>query len=193
MQDRGIIIGLAIAVVMSLAVNVYLFVALQRSPEVIYVDAPVVVEPDIVEVPPVTVHISGAVMRPSVYTLPAGSRVLAVLEAAGGALEGADLERVNLARTLNDGEQVHIFAQGDQTPPVVSSGYSVAPSSTTVNINTATQAELETLPGIGPVKAGDIIAYRTQNGPFKTIEDLLGVKGIGTKTFESLESLIRVK
>ena len=138
--------------------------ALQRSPEVIYLDAPkqdIPVPKD--ESPPVVVHISGAVVQPSVYSLPAGSRVLSVLDAAGGALAGADLERINLARVLVDGEQVHIYAQGDSSSPVLAPGYATTTSNTKVNINTATQAQLETLPGIGPAKAGDIITYRTQN------------------------------
>ena len=192
MQDRGIVIGLAIIVVLSLAVNGYLFMALQRSPEVIYLDAPKQDLPDATEESPVVVHISGAVVRPSVYTLPAGSRVLAVLETAGGALAGADLERINLARVLVDGEQVHIYAQGDSSSPVLAPSYATTPSNTKVNINTASQAQLDTLPGIGPAKAGDIIAYRTQNGSFKRIEDIMNVKGIAEKTFESLKDLIRV-
>lgn len=194
MQNRGIVIGLAIVIVLSLAMNAYLFVALQRSPEVIYLEAPPPDIPAITEELPVVVHISGAVVRPSVYSLPAGSRVLAVLETAGGPLDGADLERINLARVLVDGEQVHIYTQGDASaPPLLAYSSITIPSNTKVNINTATQAELETLPGIGPAKAGDIIAYRTQNGPFKNIEDIMNVKGIAEKTFASLESLIRIK
>lgn len=195
MQDRGIVIGLVIVIVLSLAINGYLFIALQRSPEVIYLEAPpqdipVVTEEEDV---PVVVHISGAVMRPSVYSLPAGSRVVAALETAGGPLDGADLERINLARVLVDGEQVHIYTQGDASaPPLLAYSSISAPTNTKVNINTATQAELETLPGIGPAKAGDIIAYRTQNGPFKRLEDIMNVKGIGEKTFASLESLVRI-
>ncbi|KAF0197746.1 MAG: Competence protein ComEA helix-hairpin-helix repeat protein [Bacillota bacterium] len=192
MQDRGMVIGLAIIVVLSLSINVYLFVALQRSPEVIYLEAPKQDIPEATEESPVVVYISGAVVRPSVYSLPAGSRVLSVLETAGGALADADLERINLARVLVDGEQVHIYIQGDPSAPVLAASNTTIPTNAQVNINTATQAQLETLPGIGPVKAGDIITYRTQNGPFKKIEDIMNVKGIGEKTFESLKDLIRI-
>lgn len=194
MFNRGIVIGLAIVVVLSLAINVYLFVALQRSPEVIYVDAPKQDIPSTTTTKEssVVVHISGAVVRPSVYNLPVGSRVVSVLETAGGALATADLERINLARVLVDGEQVHIYTLGDPSSPVLSASNTTTPSNTKVNINTATQAQLETLPGIGPAKAGDIITYRTQNGLFKKIEDIINVKGIGAKTFESIKDLIRI-
>lgn len=191
MKDRGIVI-VTIVLVLSLAINGYLFMALQRSPEVVYLDAPKQETPATTqELSPVVVHISGAVVNPSVYSLPAGSRVLSVVESAGGALAGADLERINLARVLVDGEQVHIYTQGDASSPVLIAGNSDT-SSTGVNINMATQAQLETLPGIGPAKALDIITYRTQNGSFKKIEDIMSVKGIAEKTFESIKSLIRI-
>ncbi|MDP3058860.1 MAG: helix-hairpin-helix domain-containing protein, partial [bacterium] len=99
----------------------------------------------------------------------------------------ADLERVNLARIVSDGEQLHIPLKGE----VATTG---APKvgDTRININTASQKELETLPGIGVVKGGEIINYRTKNGPFLKIEDLVKVSGIGEKTFEGLKHLVRV-
>lgn len=195
-MSRGIFVGLVIALLLSVAGNIYLYSLVQQAPEVIYM------EPDpsknsakldtpTPEVPAyVVVHISGAVARPNVYTLQKGSRAIAAVEAAGGALATADLERINLARVLVDGEQLHILARGEQ--PGVTAISPQQPGDTRVNINTATQKELETLPGIGPTKAQDIINYRTQNGPFKSIEDIVKVKGIGEKTFESIKNLIRI-
>lgn len=190
-DSRPLIIGLCIVLIVSLGVNAYLYVQVQQSPEVVYVDSPPVDEPDPVEPSPVVVYVSGAVLRPNVYTLPGGSRVVAAVEAAGGAQAGADLTRLNLARIIVDGEQIHIPKEGDSAVPA-GSGLTTVPGETKVNINTATQQELETLPGIGPVKAGDIIAYRTQNGPFKKIADIMNVKGIGEKTFESLKDFMRI-
>lgn len=189
MENKTVAIGIAVVLLVSLGLNGYLYLALQRSPNVIYVDAPPANPPAQPEPSPIVVHVSGAVAKPSVYSLPAGSRVQSVIEAAGGALEGADLTRTNLARLLVDGEQVHIFLLGDTSTPEFPSA---SLTTSKININTATQKELETLPGIGPAKAGDIIAYRTQNGPFRTIDDIINVRGIGDKTFESLKELIRI-
>lgn len=194
MVSRGVAVGVVLALLMSLAGNIYLYSLVQQAPEVIYIEpepsksARTSAEPE----PPsyIVVHVSGAVAKPTVYTLPKGSRAFTAVEAAGGALATADLERINLARVLVDGEQLHILVRGEQGSSAPTSQQQ--PGDTRVNINTATQKELETLPGIGPAKAQDIINYRTQNGPFKSIEDIVKVKGIGEKTFESIKNLIRI-
>jgi len=142
----------------------------------------------------IVVHITGAVNNPGVYTLTEGSRVFHVVEKAGGQAEDADLEGVNLAQPLYDGQPVFIPRCGDRDSLASTGGAStvgnLAPAK--VNINTADQAQLETLPGIGNVKAQNIISYRQENGPFKSPEDLINVNGIGEKTLEGMKDLITV-
>ena len=138
----------------------------------------------------IVVHVVGAVQKPGVYRLPAGSRIYQALEQAGGGLEGADLERINLAQPLVDGQQVFLPLKGAEGAgqPQPTGGV----TSGKVNINTAGKEELENLPGIGAVKAQGIINYRQQHGPFQRIEDLLDVSGIGEKTLAEIKELITV-
>ncbi|MEW5922126.1 MAG: ComEA family DNA-binding protein [Bacillota bacterium] len=138
----------------------------------------------------IVIHVAGAVSRPGVYHLPAGSRVYEALDQAGGGLAEADLDRINLAQPLVDGQQVYFPLKGEEgLGPLAGSGVS---SAGRININTAGREQLESLPGIGAVKAQNIINYRQQNGPFHSIEDLLEVSGIGTKTLEGIRDLITV-
>ena len=144
------------------------------------------------------VHVAGAVQTPGVYTLPAGARVIDGIKAAGGAAPGADLSAINLARPLTDGERVYIPRRGETPPPdaggtgPVSSGGDGGSAGGKVNLNTATSAELEALPGIGQVLAQSIVDYRTQHGPFRSVRDLLKVEGIGEKKFDSLKDYVTV-
>lgn len=142
----------------------------------------------------IVVHITGAVNNPGVYTLTEGSRVFHVVEKAGGQAEDADLESVNLAQPLYDGQPVFIPCSGDCDPPSSTGGASTVGNlaNAKVNINTADKAQLETLPGIGSVKAQNIISYRQENGPFQRLEDLTNVNGIGEKTLEGMIDLITV-
>lgn len=137
----------------------------------------------------VVVHVGGEVAEPGIYTMPAGSRVADAVEEAGGPLPDADLDLVNLARTLNDGERILVGvpqAEGE-------AGAGPEGSGSLVNLNQAGQAELETLPGIGEKKAQKIIRHRESlGGSFGSVEDLLGVDGIAEKTFSSLEPLVTV-
>lgn len=142
------------------------------------------------------VHVAGAVQTPGVFTLPAGARVIDGLRAAGGAAPGADLSSINLARPLADGERVYIPRRGETPPPEVAGG-GQAPSGGgssggKVNLNSATSAELEALPGIGQVLAQRIVDYRTQHGPFRSVRDLLKVEGIGEKKFDSIKDHVTV-
>jgi competence protein ComEA len=135
----------------------------------------------------VVVDVSGKVRRPGIATLPAGSRVVDALEAAGGARRGVRLGSLNLARVLTDGEQIVV---GVPAPPGVAASAASAPTSGAaipmVNINTASQAELEELPGIGPVTAQSILRFRAENGTFTAVEELLEVSGIGDATLAKL-------
>ena len=153
----------------------------------------------------VVVHVAGAVVSPGVRRLPPGSRVIDALDAAGGALPGADLPRINLAAPLVDGQQVYVPEPGEQ-PPVaagagVPGGAGVAggvagPAGSVpgalVDLNTATGEQLDTLPGVGPATAAAIIAHRDQNGPFTSVDQLLDVRGIGEAKLELLRDLVSV-
>lgn len=144
---------------------------------------------------PIRVHVSGAVRRPAVYELEPGSIVQDAVEAAGGPSSEADLDCINLAVELDDQQQVHVPRQGEMSqPPPLSGGESESKGAagTLVDINTATVAELETLPRIGPAIAQRIVEYRETNGPFASIENIQDVPGIGPATFEGLEELITV-
>ena len=142
----------------------------------------------------VVVHVIGRVRSPGIVTLPFGSRVADAVDAAGGLRDGASVGDLNLARVLVDGEQVVV---GRRAAP---SGASVdAPGATSgtsadgaLNLNSATAAELETLPGVGPVLAGRIVAWREANGPFASVEILGEVSGIGDALLAQLRPLVRV-
>jgi competence protein ComEA len=140
----------------------------------------------------VRVYVSGAVQHPDVYTLLQDSIVKDALEAAGGPTGEADLERINLALPVTDGQQVHVPRQGEDNPPVEPPSRLPAIGSK-VNINTADLATLESLPGIGPSLAQRIIDYRQAHGSFERIEDIMEVSGIGEAIFEGLQDLITVR
>ena len=147
---------------------------------------------------PIVVHIVGAVLEPGVYSLQIKSRQQDAIEAAGGFLPEANPQALNLAAPLQDGDRIVVptIPSDTQTPatsPSKSTIVELPSSNTLININTASQTDLENLPGIGPVKAQTIIAYRESNGFFGLIEDIQNVPGIGPKTFENLKSLITVE
>jgi competence protein ComEA len=143
--------------------------------------------------PTVTVHVVGEVRRPGVYALPGGSRAADAVAAAGGMLGAADQCAVNLARVVADGEQVAIPRQGETVSTAPGGGTGRAAKGTKgskVDLNTATEAQLDTLPGIGPSTAQKIVADRTANGPFRTVDDLMRVPGIGPSKLEALKDLV---
>jgi len=135
------------------------------------------------------VHVSGAVRAPGLYVLPAGARVVDAIAAAGGFAEEADRNAVNLARTLDDGEQLPVPRAGEAPP---AGAVAPAPADGLVDLNSADAAQLETLPRIGPALAERIIAWRDDNGGFTSVEDLLAVPGIGDTMLESLRDLVTV-
>ena len=162
------------------------------------------------------VHVLGAVTAPGVYSLPRGSIWQDAIQAAGGATASADLNQINLAQLVADGDQVNLpelLPTATPVPPTptlgpstpsptpskseaaASSGSGSTTSASTggvININRATQAELESLPRIGPAIAQRIIDYRTAHGPFAQIDDIQDVKGIGPATFNQIKDLITV-
>lgn len=140
----------------------------------------------------IKVYVMGAVARPGVYELYPGDRVEQAIEAAGGPLETADLQRVNLAQRLRDEMQVLVPSKVSETvaPSGKVSGGSSPTGSAKVNVNLASPSELESLPGIGPVLAQRIVEYREQNGPYNGPEDLIKVRGISRGLVERLADQI---
>lgn len=161
---------------------------------------------------PIAVHVIGAVPRPGLYEFAEGARIQDAIDAAGGLLTSADVNTINLAALLEDGQQLNIPykpgeepAAGDAAQPsnsdeaLILPGAEETPASSDeannelININTASVEELDNLPGIGPTIAQRIIDYRTDNGPFSVIEDILNVSGIGPSTFDQIKDLITVQ
>ncbi|MFI5056064.1 MAG: helix-hairpin-helix domain-containing protein [Actinomycetota bacterium] len=143
------------------------------------------------------VDVSGWVRKPGVFEFEPGDRVIDAVERAGGARDNADLTLLNLAAPLVDGQQILVPKEGAQVPgtvPGTTPGTTGVPGATgaLVNINTADEATLETLNGVGPVLAASIIAYRTEHGPFTSIDQLDEVSGIGPATMEDLRSQVTV-
>ena len=150
----------------------------------------------------ITVHVAGAVNNPGVYKLRSGARFNDGVIAAGGATDQADLNSVNLAMLLNDGEQIYILKRNEkphtitaQRSPSSATGGSAGSGNSKVaiiNINTASLAELEQLPGVGPSTAKAIIDYREKNGAFVTVQDLINVRGIGPAKLDEILPQARV-
>lgn len=180
-------------------------------------EAPAADTPSVPEPPStICIHVAGKVAKPGVYEMGPGSRVKDAIEAAGGASPNADLETLNLAERLRDGQQVYIALKGQVPPPVVStvsggesrtpdkvaiseakssgSGIEkyVKPGDGTVSINTASAADLQHLPGVGPAMSQRIIDYRTANGGFKSVDELEEVKGIGAKTLARMKPFVKL-
>ncbi|MDP2660813.1 MAG: ComEA family DNA-binding protein [Dehalococcoidia bacterium] len=145
--------------------------------------------PAAASVPPkeIKVYVSGAVARPGVYSMSEGQRIEDALSAAGGAMAGADLTRLNLAARVRDEIQIHVPLPGESAGPVS------VPSNTLIDINSAPLAVLDTLPDIGPATAQNIIAFRDKNGPFKRVEDLTEAKLVGASTFSKIKDLITAR
>ena len=150
----------------------------------------------------VVVHVSGAVKQAGVYRLAPDSRVADAIEQAGGASENADLDALNLAEPLQDGQKIHVPRKGEASAPTTAS---VSPPRTPrrapqaaavqfpINLNTATAEQLEAIPGIGPVLAQRIIEYRQTHGRFQSVDELLEVRGIGSKRLESMRPYVTVR
>ena len=142
------------------------------------------------------VHVAGHVTRPGVYTLPLAARVVDALDIAGGPAPFADLDSVNLAAPVEDGQQVYVPAYGEAPHTTVGApggpGVGTTVSFRPVNVNTATVEQLDALPGIGPATAKAIIDYRTENGPFTSVQSLESVPGIGSAKVSALDGLVTV-
>jgi competence protein ComEA len=165
-----------------------LFVVFSGKSEVVVAET---IAPTQMVAPALIIDVTGEVVSPGVYELPAGSRVIDAIRAAGGAKAKAALSELNLARVIKDGEQIYvdlIYTAGSRTR----AGSKAAAPRGPININRASASDLDSLDGIGPVIAKRIIAYRTTNGPFTAPEDLLKVSGIGDAKFAQFKEKIRV-
>ncbi len=143
----------------------------------------------------IVVDVAGKVLHPGIYKLPRGSRAAAAIKAAGGQLRGVSLTDINLAEVLTDGQQIIVGAPPISTASAKSKKSAASKgkiTSGTININSATVAQFEQLPGVGAVMAARILAYRTAHGPFATIEDLTKVSGMGKSKFANLKSFVRI-
>jgi competence protein ComEA len=138
------------------------------------------------------VHVTGAVAKPGVYAAEVGSRVFDIVAMAGGFTKKADQASVNLARLVSDGEQLLVFERASEAKSASISSNTSAGSmaGTLVSLNRATLSELEELPGVGPTLAQRIIDWRSANGGFKSLEDLLEVGGIGDKLFAGIQGKV---
>jgi competence protein ComEA len=176
--------ALAIIAVIVLLISLFLVGRGNSQPQT----APEIVPITIAE-PEIFVDVTGAVNNPGVYSLRGSSRVIDAIKAAGDSAPGADLSTINLARVLNDGEQIYV----DSTV-VNAAGKRVSKKVPTgpININRATASQLDRLDGIGPVIAGRIVEHRKVNGPFLTVEDLQKVSGIGAAKFAQIKSKVRI-
>ena len=148
------------------------------------------ISPTPADVQKIVVDVAGKVMKPGVYTLPTPARAIDAIKAAGGARTGVDLSDINLAHILIDGEQILVGAPRPVITKRSTTKKGTLPSS--IGINSATAAQFDSLPGIGPVMAARIVAYRTSHGAFTSIEDLRKVPGMGKSKFENLKAYIHL-
>ncbi len=150
------------------------------------------------KIEPITynVYITGAVKNPDVYKVEEGSIVKDLLQLAGGPTDDADLLNCNLAYKVHDGEKIVIPSKASiqlsEDGEITSENIEYSETNGKININKASLEQLMTLPGIGEVKAKAIIDYRTKNGPFRSIQEIMNVTGIGEKTFEKIQDMITV-
>ena len=180
--------GLLLVFTLSIGIGAFYFLNSRPQPATQAVD---VVTPLInqVEQSKLIINVAGKVKSPGVYQLPPGSRVIDAIEAAGNHLKGVDISDINLARLLVDGEQILVGGNRLQSSKSVARKITV---DNPLDINRATLAQLDTLPGIGPVTAQRIIDYRNEVGRINALDELKKISGLGGAKFEEIKSLLRV-
>jgi competence protein ComEA len=191
-QERGVAVLLALV-----ACGAGLILLLHRTATpAIAAPAPIAIPAQPTVAQTLVIDVEGKVLHPGVYTLPKGSRAVDALSAAGNSLKGVDLSDINLAHLLVDGEEIIVGA-----PKIIATGRSKgsaskikksSTSSGSISINTSSAAQLESLPGVGPVMAGRIIAYRLAHGAFTALDQLRKVSGMGAAKYGAIQSLIHL-
>ena len=211
MTPRSIAITLLILCAGALVVAATALLVREKTPAPIQVlvpegdagpgPSPVAPQPGPAQIQVLRVHIAGAVRRPGVYLLRPEDRLVDALELAGGPTEEADLDTVNLAQSLRDAERYYIPHLGEAAPPLPGAPPPVSPEESSamsppdaprVDLNAATAAILDALPGIGPAKARAIVEHRGRHGPFDSPEELMEVSGIGPTIYAGIQDLVTV-
>ena len=177
---------IALGIIATIVLTFSLLIVLRGNTQI---NAAPEIIPMTISEPEIFVDVTGAVNKPGVYSLAGRSRVIDAIKAAGDSAPGADLSTINLARVLNDGEQIYVDST---TANISGQGVSKKVASGPININRATLQQLDGLDGIGPVIAARIIEYRKKNGSFLTIDDLQKVSGIGAAKFAQIKSKVRI-
>lgn len=180
--------GLLLVFTLSIGIGAFYFLNSrpQPAPQAVDVVTPLINQ---VEQSKLIINVAGKVKSPGVYQLPPGSRVIDAIEAAGNHLKGVDISDINLARLLVDGEQILVGGNRLQSSKSVARKITV---DNPLDINRATLAQLDTLPGIGPVTAQRIIDYRNKVGRINALDELKKISGLGGAKFEEIKSLLRV-
>lgn len=179
--------SLAIVAVLVLATSSFFILRTSTPSEAI--TPPLIVDVAVVDI---TIDIQGAVVKPGVYQLPMGSRVVDAIKAAGGVTKVGDPSDLNQARKISDGEQIYVYAKSGTATTTTQKAKAKPKAAAFVLVNRAGAKEFEALDGIGPVLASRIVAYRKANGPFTSIEDLMKVPGIGAGTLSKFKNKLRV-
>jgi len=183
-QKRGLVILLTLAVGLG---GFYFLNSRPQAEPVVIQEIPTAATESVTTL--LIINVAGKVKNPGVYQLPPGSRVVDALEAAGQQLKGVDISDINLARVLVDGEQILIGSNRTVSGKVAAKKITI---DNPLDINRATIAQLDTLPGIGPVTAQRIIDYRTKAGRINAVDELKKISGLGGVKFEEIKALLRV-
>jgi competence protein ComEA len=179
----------SLLIVAALVLATSSFFILRTSTPSEAITPPLIVDVAAVEI---TIDIQGAVVKPGVYQLPMGSRVVDAIKAAGGVTKVGDPSDLNQARKISDGEQIYVYARTGSVTSTTQKAKVKPKAAAFVLLNRASAKEFEALDGIGPVLASRIVAFRKANGPFTAIEDLMKVPGIGAGTLLKFKNKLRV-
>lgn len=197
-KREKLLISFLLILILTTSILTYI-VFFHKKPEIAFKidEAPAIPVTSPVETEKIIIHVVGAVKNPGVYSLDEGKRVKDAIDIAGGPLTDADLFRLNLAQKLQDEDKLYVPKVGETPSEDSLDGDEMIglsfPDDGKININKADSANLIQLPGVGPATAQKILDYRSKNGPFKNIEDIKNVSGIGEKKFEQIKDKIKVK
>lgn len=186
------IVIVAISIIIVATIGIYIFKQTQEN-EINYYETEENLETKEKNINQITIHITGEVNNPGIVILDEGARIVDALEAAGGETQNADINKLNLAYVLDDGEKLYIPGKNEEEKEYITRGNGNQTETAKVNINTAQIEELSILPGIGEATANKIIEYRKENGKFEKIEDIKNVPGIGDSKFQNIKEMLKAK